>query len=148
MDKCYTEAQAAIENALYHLKKVFDQEKRETPEDRLAYNRLENLIDRLDTDLDGLRYFASPVREGRLREDSNGKFTIEYSGGGESHQLSCGSSLEIEDQEADPDENQGWLIGRVEGRFTDHGNEYYFFGGSKPALFSGMRVRLRLVERE
>lgn len=145
MDKCYTEAQNVIENALHRLRKVLEQERRETLEDRLASGKVDDLIERLEDNLYWLKYYASPVREGRLREDSNGKFTVEYSGGGESYQLSCGSHLEIEDPEPDPDDNQGWLIGRVEGRWTENGNQYYFFGGSKPALFTGMRVRLRIV---
>lgn len=88
-----------------------------------------------------VEHFSKPTKEGYLRKNSYGKFEIDYSRGGASYPLSCGSSLEIyllEDAETGIEE--GWYAGRVE---HTGGKGYYFYGPGKPALCDNMRVRTR-----
>lgn len=145
MDKLYYRALDDITRALTAVKAVMDDAPAKMPEDIAAYRVMETLSDQLDRAKCNLNYLATPTKEGRLREENNGKFCVVYNDGTESYPLSCSSSLEIPDPEEDPEENQGWLIGRVEGRMTDQGNQYYFYGGAKPALHEGMRARKREV---
>ena len=135
MDKRYVTAESIINKAAYELNKIYDSATTNTQEDREAYRAIETLLEALrDTERE-IQYLSSPTKEGQLQEQSNGKFAIEYMDGTESDDLSCGSSLEIYDQE------EGWLFGRVEAK----DGQYYFWGEGRPFLYTGMRARKRIT---
>jgi len=82
---------------------------------------------------DEFKYLNSPTKEGVLQEDQDaGKYYIAFDDGSPSCNLSCGSTLELYDDD--------WIIGRVEAK----DGEYYFYGGDRPHLFRGMKVRKRI----
>lgn len=78
--------------------------------------------------------------QGKLEEQSNGKFElIKSNGKGLGYDFSCGSGIEVWD------ENQKiWEPGRVEGRQVNGTNVYYFYNKRMeyPALYNGMVVRI------
>lgn len=131
----YTKAQDIINKAKFQLQKILDEvQGNKTVEDHEAYSILDNIIDRLTSAENELEYLNSPVKYGVLQEDhETGKYYIAYDDGTESHNLSCGSTLELL---IDDD----WIIGRVEAR----DGQYYFYGADKPHLFRGMMVRKRI----
>lgn len=108
-------------------------------DDRKAYHILENIVDDLEKAVNKLEYFSLPVIEGVLEEDTyRQKFDLirDDNGEGLGYQFSCGSSLEVYDND-----NKTWCAGRVE--HSD--GRYYFYNSSleHPALYTGMRVRVR-----
>ncbi|AKN32417.1 hypothetical protein Ccar_16750 [Clostridium carboxidivorans P7] len=144
-DKLYTKYLSDItslaeklDNALNNLPSCSDGETMEESEIRSAiYRAAENLNDAKWA----IEHFSKPVKEGRLRKNSYGKFEIDFNQGGTSYPLSCGRSIEIylaADEEIGRD--GGWYSGRVE-----HNNQgYYFYGQWKTLLYDGMKVRERV----
>ena len=135
MEQGYILAESIISKAAYELNKIYDSAGVKSPEDTEAYRAIEKALYALRDTEQELRYLSSPTKEGQLQEQSNGKFAIEYTDGTESEDLSCGSSLEIYDQE------EGWQFGRVEAK----DGQYYFWGDSRPFLYTGMRARKRIT---
>lgn len=114
---------------------------KETMEEEGIRNALYIAAEKLNDAKRAIEYYSKPTKEGHLRENSSGKFEIDYCNGGTSYPLSCGCSLEVylqEDIEADIEE--GWYAGRVE---HTGGKGYYFYGPGKPSLYDGMKVRTR-----
>ena len=78
--------------------------------------------------------------QGRLQEQSNGKFElIRGEGKGLGYDFSCGSAIEVWD-----DNLKIWETGRVEGRQVNGTNVYYFYNKrmEHPSLYTGMLVRI------
>jgi len=135
LNKEYREAIDIIEEARREIDKILEKQPEVKGVENLeAYYLLEDTAERLGSARNYLQYLSAPTKEGRLREDSNGKFFIEYMDGTESHLLSCGNPLELflEDD---------WVIARVEAK----DGKYYFHAGDKPFLYEGMRARKREI---
>lgn len=147
-DKLYTKYLSEIsslaqklDNALDNLPSCCD---KETMEEEEIRNALYRAAEKLNDAKYAIEHFSKSTEEGYLRENSSGKFEIDYCLGGTSYPLSCGCSLEVylqEDPEADIEE--GWYSGRVEHSSRDGKSGYYFYGPGKPFLYDGMRVRTR-----
>jgi len=132
----YREAWGILEQARYELNKIYEADPGATSEeDKEAYYILEDIISRLESAANSIEYLKAPPKEGRLREESNGKFYIEYKDGTSGYLLSCGNRLEIRDGDQ-------WQIGRVEAK----NGKYYFYGDTKPNLYEGMEARTRILD--
>lgn len=136
MNNAYEEAQRIIDDTKIQLGELLDVFSVKTSEDEELYDILSHIIGRLTSASSSINYLNSPVKEGILQLDnSSKKYYIIHENGETSALLSCGNSLEIY-----CDDN--WVIGRVEATLK---GEYYFYGSDKPLLFSGMKVRKRIV---
>lgn len=131
----YTKAQDIINKTRIDLSRILkEMQNNQTTEDKEAFDTLDSIIDKMQTADDYLNYLNSPTKQGVLEEDhGTGKYFIVYDDATESHNLSCGSTLELflDDE---------WIIGRVEAR----DGKYYFCGADRPFLFRGMKARKRL----
>lgn len=141
MKKEYTKAEVIINRARLDLMSLLnDAGNNKTIEDQEAYATLDSVIDKMASAEDEFKYLNSPTKEGILQEDQErGKYYIVYDEGTESCNLSCGSPLEVYLYD-------DWIIGRVEARDgvgASSGRDYYFYGGDRPLLFTGMKVRTR-----
>lgn len=117
-----------------------------TYEDKEAYHIVENLADQLDTIVYKLKRLSWPAIEGKLQEDpERGKFELirNDTGRGIGWQLSCGSYLEVYDEDTGE-----WYPGRVEHTTKNGCTGYYFVNGEldSPFLYTGMHVRIRREE--
>lgn len=104
----------------------------ETLEDSKACRAIECLVEELQGTEWTLEHYNKPVLEGKLHEERNGRFSIA------DNELTCGHSLEVWNEEY-----QEWETGRVE---HTSGKGYYFYNSDMhhPALYEGMRVRIRI----
>ncbi|UZW13229.1 DUF5348 domain-containing protein [Clostridium pasteurianum] len=113
----------------------------ETMEETEIRYILDSLAEKLTETKIAIEYFSKSVKEGYLRENSDGKFEIDFDCGETSYPLSCGSSLEVYlKKDVEEDIEQRWYVGRVE-HTKDKG--YYFYGANKPSLYNNMKVRVR-----
>lgn len=131
--------------AIEKLKKLAEKEQEEIAKNNKyrteIYNRLENFIDRLETAESDFKYFEKEIIEGTLEMNSDERYELIWKEEDEykTRTLSSGSLLEIRNPDIE-DDQEPWLIGRVEHRDPDG---YYFHGCQRPALYSGMKVRIR-----
>lgn len=118
-----------------------DDETMEETEIRYALN---HAAEKLNDAKIAIEHFSKPAKEGHLRENSSGKFEIDFKKGDSSYPLSCGNDLEVYLEE-DPEKNieAGWYAGRVEHTTMNGQTGYYFYGPGKPFLYSGMKARQR-----
>jgi hypothetical protein len=117
---------------------------KETMEEEEIRDALYRAAEKLNDAKYAIEHFSKPAEEGYLKENSYGKFEINFAKGGTSYPLSCGSSLEVYLQEnIEAGIEEGWHAGRVEHTSRDGKSGYYFYGPGKPFLYDGMRVRTR-----
>lgn len=123
-------AAVAIYDARVKLESIISDVRDDSMEDNKVTAELEDLVERLRTAENIIKYFFRPVQEGRLFGLSNGRFEIN------GNEISCGFPLEVfwEDENC-------WLSGRVE-----HNNGYYFYSYDMghPMLYAGMKCRIRV----
>ena len=133
-----------IKDKLTYLKRdlenVLEEGHNKTFEDGIAYNYVEDLIERLDTAIYKIEHFSKSVIEGTLQETDGGKFELLDRKGKYVTYFSCGSPIECY---VEYDGDLQWVSGRVEHTTRDGYSGYYFYGGEKPFLYSGMRARVR-----
>lgn len=114
---------------------------KETMEEEEIRDALYIAAEKLNDAKYAIEHFSKPAEEGYLKENSYGKFEINFAKGETSYPLSCGSSLEVYLQEnIEAGIEEGWYAGRVE---HTGGKGYYFYGPGKPSLYDGMKVRTR-----
>jgi hypothetical protein len=132
------DAEYLIRKTMKEIKKIIDTSGAKTKDDNLAIRQLEILVEKLEDVENELKYLKADAKEGVLFLNSVSKrFVIKYNDGTESYDLTCGSSLEVWDNEYEE-----WNIGRVE-HSTEKG---YYFYQTKSKLTEGMRVAKRLIE--
>lgn len=132
MDINYLNARDKIHFLKKDLEKIQGKADYEGMENSECCTILERLIEELENAERSIEYYSKPVKEGRLIKLSNGRFELC------NIELTCGSSLEIYD-----DEEKEWVHGRVEHTRSDGQEGYYFYGGNKPFLHEGMKARKR-----
>lgn len=117
------------------LKNSTEQEKVDEDEKSII-KETEYFSEKIGDFISKIRYYSLPTKKGILEiDDMFGKYYVRYDDGKESNDLSCGTSLEIYDEDWEE-----WIAGRVE-----HDGEYYFYGHKdKPRLYVGMKVRKRI----
>lgn len=137
MKEEFNEAQNVINKAKFDLSRIFNNTgDNNTVEDQEVWNTLKEIIEHLESAEDYLNYLNAPLKEGVLGKDhETGEYFIAYDDGTESHDLSCGSKIElfIDDE---------WDIGSIDAR----DEQFYFNGSDQLILFIGMRVRKRKNE--
>ena len=137
----YLKAVYKLKSAMSDIKELMESADRKTFEDKIAYRYLEELTEKMDIAADRIEHYSRPAKEGTLREMDNEKFELLDKNGKHVRSFSCGSPIEcfIEyDGEAE------WYGGRVEHTTRDGYSGYYFYGGDKPFLYTGMRARVRV----
>lgn len=139
MNTIYKNSLIDIENALYKLNKLYDAEIKNSMEDKEAYYAICKAVEVLEDAKNTIEHYSKPSAVGVLREDSNGKFCVEFPSGN-SYTLSCGNSIELYlKEDAELDISEGWHAGRVE----HNGKGYYFYPYKTMLLYEGMRARIR-----
>lgn len=133
MDVNYLNARDKIHHLKNELERIIDKADCKGMENNDCYRLLESLTEELDSAERSIDYYSRPVKEGRLIELDNGRFEIC------DMELTCGSSLEIYD-----DEEEEWATGRVEHTSRNGQEGYYFYGSNKPFLYEGMKARIRV----
>ena len=122
-----------LENSLEQLPGEF-----ESMEEREIRYSLESLVNKLQNAKFKMEHFSLSTEEGFLRENENGRFELNDT------VFTCGHPIEVYlEKNLEADIEEGWYPGRVEGRFVDGINQYYFFGANKPSLYPGMKARIR-----
>lgn len=118
----------------------------ETMEEKMIRESIENVVEKLRDLEHTMEYFSKPTKIGYLRENSTGKFEIDFDNGENSYPLSCGNRLEVyyEDSYCDEGNPKDWYAGRVEYQLRNGQSGYYFYGPGKPFLYNGMKVRVRI----
>jgi Domain of unknown function (DUF5348) len=133
MDINYIKALDHIERLKNELEKIISKSDVKGMENSETYNSIQSLTLELEKAAADIKYFNTPAKEGNLQQQSDGKYEIC------GITLICGSVLEVWDEE----ESQ-WKVGRVEHAFRDD-KGYYFYNSDMghPALYSGMKARIR-----
>jgi len=133
MDKNYLKSINEITLLQKTLERLLKEALCDSLEDNKACNVLERLTEELDSAARTLKHYSKPVKEGRLYKQANGRFIIN------DNELSSGHSLEVWN-----DEYQKWETGRVE--YSDSKGGYYFYNLNmkNPALYNGMKARIRV----
>ncbi|MTI82395.1 MAG: hypothetical protein FH756_00540 [Firmicutes bacterium] len=88
-----------------------------------------------------VKYLLKPRSEGKLQEQSNGRYTVVS--GSKSFELTCGCAIDLFIPDQDH-EDYGWQFGRVE--HSDKYGGYYFYnlsGWDHHALRHGMTAAVR-----
>ena len=139
MDYGYIKALDIMKNAKIDLQDIYNTAECKGLENAEVSNSIDELIDDIEKTRYEIEYYLRPAKEGCLTENSTGKFKLEYFNGGSSYHLGYGSRLEIYDGE------EGWKVGRVRHNIN---KGYYFYNKElgNPALYSGMKARLRINE--
>jgi len=135
MDVGYSEAVALIQNTKIRLEKILIRANK-SYEDKRSFILIQKLFSDIE---DTLENYSSPIKEGYLIQNSSGQFEIEFINGGGSYPLCSGKDIEILITV------DGWMMGRVEYTIM-HNKGYYFYNEElkHPALYSGMKTRIRL----
>jgi len=126
-----------LDDTLDSLPGCSDNETMEETEIRCAIYRA---AEKLNDAKRAIEHFTKATKEGTLKKNDLDRYEIHFKKG-ESHSLSCGSSLEVylKDDREEVEREEGWYSGSVE-----HSDGYYFRGPGNPKLKTGMKVRIRI----
>jgi hypothetical protein len=140
LDANYLEAVTIAQNTRIKIEKVLIRAKKSSKNKNIC-SVIENLFSEIKAATDTIENYSRPFKEGYLIENSSGQFEIECINGGGSYPLCCGNKIEILINV------DGWKTGRVE-RTILHNKGYYFYNKELkyPALYTGMKTRLRVAE--
>lgn len=132
MDSNYLNALNKISSLKHELERNLEKAAVSTFEDQKACQSLEHLIEELHECEREIRHYSKPVEEGFIKENKNGRFSLN------DYELTCGYSLEVWNEKY-----QEWNSGRVE--HSDSKGGYYFYSSDMehPKLYEGMKARIR-----
>lgn len=111
-----------------------------TWEDRKVKSIVEVLIEQIEDVECNTRYYCKESKTGRLYKQNDGRYAID-----QENYFTCGSALEMLLYDS-WEEKEVWCAGRVESKYTDNGQVYYFLNkdGDNKDLEEGDLVRVRI----
>lgn len=140
MDVKYSIARDEMSLLKTKLKKVLNEAPYEGFENKIAYQKIEELLEQIDSAISEIDQFSKPAVEGILRKNDLGRYELIDSNGSYIGYFTSGSPIECF---VDFGGELDWVAGRVEHRRKDGQADYYFYGADNPFLFEGMRARIR-----